>query len=37
METRQQRTTRIREITIQGFEKLIRDYYDEMRIFSCRK
>lgn len=37
METRQERTKRIREISIKGFEKLVRDYYDDMRIFSCRK
>ena len=37
METRKERTARIREMSIEGFEKLVRDYYDEMRIFSCRR
>ena len=35
METRNQRTKRIRKMFLEGFEKLVRDYYAEMRIFGC--
>ena len=37
METREERTKRIREISLEGYNELLQEYYDKMRIFSCRK